>query len=212
MSLSIKLLPLVCFLSLAPEVLRSSFFRQFNSPLRSLPTMFRHSVSRASLLTSSAVRTSKQSSFAAPRFVAAARSLHTSPIQRDAATTAPPPASGSRSEHALSNPLLANIDKRWDKMPPQEQAELWMAVRDRMVVDWHQLTHQEKRAGKSTKNASGTGGLCEIFAPSLVKTHKGAGNNAFQESRHNTRRDVSSVIVRSLRKSSPTSCLSPNDH
>ena len=34
-------------------------------------------------------------------------------------------------------------------MPPQEQAELWMQLRDRMKVDWHELTLQEKKAGKS---------------------------------------------------------------
>ena len=33
-------------------------------------------------------------------------------------------------------------------MPPQEQAELWMALRDRMVEDWHHLTLQEKKACK----------------------------------------------------------------
>ncbi len=26
--------------------------------------------------------------------------------------------------HAISNPTLANIEKRWEGMPPQEQAEL----------------------------------------------------------------------------------------
>lgn len=31
-------------------------------------------------------------------------------------------------------------------MPPQEQAELWMALRDRMVVDWNELTLHEKKA------------------------------------------------------------------
>lgn len=52
-----------------------------------------------------------------------------------------------RHEHAISNPTLANIEKRWEQMPPQEQAELWMALRDRMKVDWHQMTWQEKKAG-----------------------------------------------------------------
>ncbi|KAI9655208.1 MAG: Cytochrome c oxidase subunit 5A [Alyxoria varia] len=52
----------------------------------------------------------------------------------------------TRHQHAVSNPTLANIEKRWDEMPPQEQAELWMALRDRMTVDWHQMTMQEKRA------------------------------------------------------------------
>jgi len=31
-------------------------------------------------------------------------------------------------------------------MPPQEQADLWMALRDRMKADWHELTIQEKKA------------------------------------------------------------------
>ncbi|MCJ1374566.1 Cytochrome c oxidase subunit 5A [Loxospora ochrophaea] len=31
-------------------------------------------------------------------------------------------------------------------MPPQEQADLWMSLRDRMKVDWHELTLQEKKA------------------------------------------------------------------
>ena len=51
------------------------------------------------------------------------------------------------SAHAISNPTLADIEKRWEVMPPQEQAELWMALRDRMRNDWADLTLQEKRAG-----------------------------------------------------------------
>jgi len=31
-------------------------------------------------------------------------------------------------------------------MPPQEQAELWMQLRDRMKVDWHEMTLLEKKA------------------------------------------------------------------
>ncbi|PYI26199.1 cytochrome c oxidase polypeptide 5, mitochondrial [Aspergillus indologenus CBS 114.80] len=50
------------------------------------------------------------------------------------------------SEHAISNPTLAGIEKRWEAMPPQEQADLWMQLRDRMQADWHQLTLQEKKA------------------------------------------------------------------
>ena len=53
----------------------------------------------------------------------------------------------SAGTHAISNPTLAGIEKRWEVMPPQEQADLWMALRDRMKVDWHELTPQEKRAG-----------------------------------------------------------------
>ncbi|KAL2264417.1 hypothetical protein VTK26DRAFT_3304 [Humicola hyalothermophila] len=50
------------------------------------------------------------------------------------------------STHAISNPTLANIEKRWEGMPMQEQAELWMALRDRMKESWTELTIQEKKA------------------------------------------------------------------
>lgn len=53
----------------------------------------------------------------------------------------------SSTEHAIANPTLAGIEKRWEAMPPQEQAELWMQLRDRMKVDWHDMTLQEKKAG-----------------------------------------------------------------
>ena len=49
--------------------------------------------------------------------------------------------------HAISNPTLSQIEKRWEGMPPQEQADLWMALRDRMKNDWHELTLQERKAG-----------------------------------------------------------------
>lgn len=52
-----------------------------------------------------------------------------------------------RQEHAISNPTLAGIEKRWEDMPPQEQADLWMSLRDRMKADWKELTMQEKKAG-----------------------------------------------------------------
>lgn len=58
--------------------------------------------------------------------------------------------SQSRSAHAISNPTLAGIEKRWEGMPPQEQAELWMQLRDRMKVPWHEMTLQEKKAGMFT--------------------------------------------------------------
>jgi len=48
--------------------------------------------------------------------------------------------------HAVSAPMLADIEKRWERMPPQEQAELWMALRDRMKGSWADLTLQEKKA------------------------------------------------------------------
>ncbi|KAF1938181.1 COX4-domain-containing protein [Clathrospora elynae] len=52
----------------------------------------------------------------------------------------------TRQAHAISNPTLANIEKRWEDMPPQEQADLWMSLRDRMKTDWKELTMQEKKA------------------------------------------------------------------
>jgi cytochrome c oxidase subunit 4 len=39
-------------------------------------------------------------------------------------------------------------------MPPQEQADLWMALRDRMSADWNELTLQEKKAGMCTSFAN----------------------------------------------------------
>ncbi|KAI9825221.1 MAG: Cytochrome c oxidase subunit 5A [Thelocarpon impressellum] len=51
-----------------------------------------------------------------------------------------------RAAHAISNPTLANIEKRWEAMPPQEQAELWMQLRDRMKNAWPEMTLQEKKA------------------------------------------------------------------
>lgn len=83
---------------------------------------------------------------AAPRSTAAIRSspmacLH---AQKTALTTQQTRAA---SDHAISNPTLAGIEKRWESMPPQEQADLWMQLRDRMKVDWHQMTLQEKKAG-----------------------------------------------------------------
>ncbi|OIW27813.1 cytochrome c oxidase subunit IV [Coniochaeta ligniaria NRRL 30616] len=50
------------------------------------------------------------------------------------------------STHAISKPTLANIEKRWEGMPLQEQAELWMALRDRMKENWAELTLHEKKA------------------------------------------------------------------
>ncbi|KAH6604109.1 cytochrome c oxidase polypeptide v precursor [Trichoderma cornu-damae] len=55
-------------------------------------------------------------------------------------------ASRAMSTQALSNPTLTNIEKRWEGMPLQEQADLWMALRDRMKGSWKDLTLQEKKA------------------------------------------------------------------
>jgi hypothetical protein len=63
-------------------------------------------------------------------------------------TTTPMVLRAAASTHAISNPTLANIEKRWDVMQPQDQAELWMALRDRMKENWKELTLQEKKAGE----------------------------------------------------------------
>ncbi len=53
----------------------------------------------------------------------------------------------AQSTQAISNPTLANIEKRWEGMPLQEQADLWMALRDRMKGNWKELSVQEQKAG-----------------------------------------------------------------
>lgn len=77
-------------------------------------------------------------------------SLPSSTIRAGAAQLTPlsQQISQRRQAHAISNPTLANIEKRWEAMPPQEQADLWMQLRDRMKVDWNELTMQEKKAGR----------------------------------------------------------------
>lgn len=49
-------------------------------------------------------------------------------------------------------------------MPLQEQAELWMALRDRMKENWTDLTLQEKKAGESYFSSSNMSGR-SIAAP-----------------------------------------------
>ena len=52
----------------------------------------------------------------------------------------------NQGSYAISNVQLADIEKRWEGMLPAEQAELWMALRDRMKGNWKELTLQEKQA------------------------------------------------------------------
>lgn len=63
-------------------------------------------------------------------------------------SSVPAIASRANSTQAISNPTLANIEKRWEDMPLPEQADLWVALRDRMKGDWTELTLQEKKAGR----------------------------------------------------------------
>ncbi|KAF1990577.1 COX4-domain-containing protein [Aulographum hederae CBS 113979] len=95
--------------------------------------MLRSSIVRAASSTSSALQSSAVSRQAIVR--APAVSSYTCVYKQQ-----------SRQAHAISNPTLADIEKRWEAMPPQEQADLWMALRDRMKTDWHELTLAEKKA------------------------------------------------------------------
>jgi cytochrome c oxidase subunit 4 len=63
-------------------------------------------------------------------------------------SSAAPLARAGYSSHAISKPTLSNIEKRWEGMPLQEQADLWMALRDRMKGNWKELTVQEQKAGE----------------------------------------------------------------
>ncbi|KAI1652241.1 cytochrome c oxidase subunit IV [Daldinia loculata] len=73
-----------------------------------------------------------------------ATSLLRGALRASRTTTMVPRAAAST--HAISNPTLANIEKRWEGLPQTEQAELWMALRDRMKENWAELTLQEKKA------------------------------------------------------------------
>lgn len=67
-------------------------------------------------------------------------------LRKSLVRSSPAVAIRAASTHAISNPTLANIEKRWEGMPLQEQADLWMALRDRMRSNWTELTLQEKKA------------------------------------------------------------------
>ncbi|KAH6877323.1 cytochrome c oxidase subunit IV family [Thelonectria olida] len=74
------------------------------------------------------------------------RTQASSLLRKSLVRSSPALASRAASTHAISNPTLANIEKRWEGMPLQEQADLWMALRDRMQINWNEMTLQEKKA------------------------------------------------------------------
>ena len=87
---------------------------------------------------------------ALPRIAMRAASVAAMPSGAIADSTSSSSSSSTTSSfpgRAISNPTLANIEKRWEGMPLQEQADLWMALRDRMQGNWNDLTVQEKKAG-----------------------------------------------------------------
>lgn len=71
-------------------------------------------------------------------------------LRRSAALRCPASLARANSNQAISKPTLANIEKRWEGMPLQEQADLWMSLRDRMKGNWKELTVQEQKAGAYT--------------------------------------------------------------
>jgi cytochrome c oxidase subunit 4 len=124
----------------------ASFCLTIKMLLRSLPQIGRHTSTSSTCLSAS------------QRTASLTRSFHSTPCSAaatfDSSQQRPYPVAPtssthpqSRSAHAISNPTLAGIEKRWQGMPPQEQAVLWMQLRDRMKVDWHEMTLQEKKAG-----------------------------------------------------------------
>ena len=112
------------------------------SPLHTQPTMIR--LPNTSRLLSNSLRPSLTTRPVALR--PACRTLATTADSASQQSSDVGTGQKRQQSHAVSNPTLANIEKRWEAMPPQEQAELWMALRDRMTVDWHDMTMQEKRA------------------------------------------------------------------
>lgn len=107
------------------------------------------------------------------------RTPASSVLRKGLVRSAPAFASRASSTQAISNPTLANIEKRWEGMPLQEQADLWMALRDRMKGSWTDLTVQEKKAGACyfsiSENASRVAELVWlIIHPSPIATHNNA--------------------------------------
>lgn len=51
-----------------------------------------------------------------------------------------------RGAHTISTPSLVNLGQRWDKMSPDEQADLSNQLARRQEGPWTELTVEEKRA------------------------------------------------------------------
>jgi Cytochrome c oxidase subunit IV len=128
----------------------SSSFRCFEPDLDAPFKMLVQSLSRTARTSTTPTRSCSQKlsrparsfRFSAYRLAPSFSATHQAPLTSQ---------SQSRQAHAISNPTLAGIEKRWEGMPPQEQAELWMQLRDRMKVDWNEMTLQEKKAGTSLR-------------------------------------------------------------
>lgn len=51
-----------------------------------------------------------------------------------------------RYAHTISTPTLINLDKRWDAMSPEEQADIQSKLAKRQEGPWGELTPVEKQA------------------------------------------------------------------
>ncbi|ORY78638.1 putative cytochrome c oxidase polypeptide 5, mitochondrial [Protomyces lactucae-debilis] len=54
--------------------------------------------------------------------------------------------SSIRQAHTISTPTLIHLEKRWDTLSPQEQADLQSQLAKRQEGPWTELTPEEKRA------------------------------------------------------------------
>ena len=52
----------------------------------------------------------------------------------------------ARQAHTISTPTLIHLEKRWDTLSPQEQADLQSQLAKRQEGPWTELTPEEKRA------------------------------------------------------------------
>lgn len=75
-------------------------------------------------------------------------------VLRGASTSASRPVavspSAARSVDPLGPQLLSGIEERWEEIHPQEQAEVWMNLRDRMKGNWKELSASERKAGETS--------------------------------------------------------------
>jgi hypothetical protein len=109
-----------------------------------------------------------------------------------------------RQAHAISNPTLANIEKRWETLPPQEQADLWMALRDRMKANWAELTVQEKKAGLSSPFP-----FTSSSEPERIRSSSSWVFELWKQSRASPKEERRSITDLFVRKQHTTSPLAP---
>ncbi len=55
-------------------------------------------------------------------------------------------ASAVRFAHPISNPTIAGLSQRWEKLPKEEQADIVDLLSERQKVSWKELSLNEKKA------------------------------------------------------------------